>query len=227
MKRFIVIALVFISASLYAQNTTVVPFNGVVTDALDKPLKNVRIYVVDPSFYARSDKRGRFGLTNVLPTDTLHVIYNKERYDIPVGNRRSIRIKLGNQLSAEWAEDRDLVDLGIGYIKRREQANASNGISGEVIKRTGKSNLLDAIQGMVPGLIVRIDPSTGKHIAQIRGAASVQGNLEPLYLIDGAETDTFEFLNLNEIESVEIIKDANIYGVRGANGVISVRTKRH
>lgn len=219
-------ALILISAALYAQDDNVVPFNGVVTDALGRPLKNVKVYVIDPSFYARSDRQGRFGLTNVTSTDTLHVLYQKTTYDIPVGDRQSIRIKLGDQLSAEWEEDRQIADLGIGYIKRREQANASNGISGEVIRRTGKSCLLDAIQGMVPGLMVRIDPSTGKHIAQIRGAVSVQGNLEPLYLIDGSETDTFEFLNLNEIESVEIIKDANIYGVRGANGVISVRTKR-
>ena len=83
MKKLLTFALLSCGVLCSAQDKpTAVPFNGIVTDALGKPIKGARIYVVSDNFFAKSDKKGRFGLTNVHPTDTLHVRYHKEHYDI-------------------------------------------------------------------------------------------------------------------------------------------------
>lgn len=195
------------------------PFNGIITDVAGKPIKGAKIYVINDKFYSRSNKKGQFGLTNVLPTDTLHVIYQKEHYDIPVEGRKSIRILLGDQLQAQ--EDEELVALGYGWIKRRESVQPSNGISGEVLVRMGRSSIMASLVGLVPGL--NISPN-GK--ANIRGISSLNLSTEPLYVVDGTITDSLDGINVYDVEHVEVLKDASIYGSQGANGAILVFTKR-
>ena len=73
-----------------AQENEVVPFNGIVTDLTGTPLRGVKIYVTDANYAAKSDRKGRFGLSNVKGTDTLHVVFRKLHYDIPVAGRKAI-----------------------------------------------------------------------------------------------------------------------------------------
>ncbi len=204
-----------------------VPFNGMVTDMLGNPVKGAKVYVVDQNYFSKSDKKGRFGLTNVLPTDTLHVLYQKTVYDIPIAGRKSIRVRLGDQVIKEAEEDQDLVDLGYSFIKRREQTTPSNGISGLALQRTGKTNLLDALSGLVPGLMISSNGSVGSTpSARIRGISSLNSSTEPLYLVDGVAVDNLDYINIYDVESVEVLKEASIYGSRGANGAILVHTKK-
>jgi len=79
------------------------PFNGVVTDLFGTPVKGAKIWVVR-KLESTSDKEGKFGLTNVNTSDTLHVRYKKKVYDIPVNGRKSVRIKLGDMIEAEEDE---------------------------------------------------------------------------------------------------------------------------
>lgn len=197
-----------------------VPFNGIITDIANKPIKGAKIYIVDDSFYARSDKEGKFGLTNVQPNDTLHVKYKKEIYDVPVEGRKSIRIHLGDQLEAN--EDDDLVAFGYGFVKRRESIQPSSGIPGEVLRRQGKSSLVACLAGLVPGMNVSPD---GKIV--IRGINTIHGSTDPLFIVDGTEVLSLDFLNVYDVDHVEVLKDASIYGARGANGAILVFTKRN
>lgn len=222
MKKLISLAALFCSLTAYAQDDGRIPFNGIVTDLTGSPIKGAKVYTINPSFYAKSDKQGRFGLTNVADNDTLHIIYKKTIYNIPVANRKSARIRLGDQVNTE--EDEELVNLGYGFVKRREQFSSSKGITGEILVRTGRTNLLEALTGLVPGLTIHPKPSGG-FTAQIRGISSVKGNTEPLYLLNGTEVINFDFLDLNEVKTVEVMKDGSMYGAKGANGVISVTTK--
>jgi len=225
MKKLLTLGLLSVCAFCSAQ-TTQVPFNGVVSDMFGKPLKGARIYVVNSNYYTRSDKKGRFGLTNVLADDTLHVVYEKNEYKIPVQARKSICIRLGDQMIKEADEDMELVDLGYGYVKRREQTTSSSGISGEVLCRTGKTNVLEALKGLVPGMIVS-GGGFGREVkANIRGMSTLYGSTDPLYVVDGVTVSSLDFINLYDVESVEVMKDGSIYGVRGANGAIVVHTKK-
>ena len=85
--------------------------------------------------------------------------------------------------------------------------------------RTGRTNILDALQGLVPGLTV----SNGR--AVIRGIGTINSSSDPLFILDGVEVPSLSFVNLNDVERVEVQKDGSIYGVKGANGVILVTSK--
>ena len=202
-----------------AQSNNDVPFNGIIIDIAGNPIKGAKVYTIDSNYAAKSNKRGEFGLTNVLPNDTIHVVFKKERYDIPVGGRKSIRIHLGDQLEAQ--EDEDLAALGYGFIKRRESITPSSGISGDVLVRIGRSSILECLRGLVAGLNIGPD---GK--VNIRGINSLNAPQDPLYLVDDVQVDNLDFINIYDVDHVEVLKDASIYGAQGANGAILVYTKR-
>lgn len=196
----------------------VVPFNGLIIDVLEHPIKGVKVWV-KKNKYTRSDKEGRFGLTNVQPTDTLHLQYKKTRYDIAVQGKKSIRIHLGDQVQ-EAKEDDELANMGYGYVKKREKLIPSNGISGEDLVLTGQTDILQALVSLVPGY----NMVNGK--PEIRGKNSITLSTEPLYLLDGVVVSSFSGVNIYDVDHVEVLKDASIYGSRGANGAILVTTKR-
>lgn len=222
MKKLIfsIMISVFACVAVFAQKQKAVPFNGVVADLLGQPLKGARVWVVDPNYYTTTDKKGKFGLTNVQPTDTLHVKYKKQLYLIPVDTMKSVRVRLGDELKFDVQQDEELVNTGFGFVKRRESCNSSTGISGEVLVRTGRIDVLEALQGLVPGLSI----VNGK--AVIRGLATINGSPDPLFLVDGVEVESLSFVNVYVVDKVEVLKDANMYGVKGANGAILVTTKR-
>lgn len=211
---------VFACVAVFAQEQKAVPFNGVVADILGQPLKGAKVWVVDPNYYTTTDKKGKFGLTNVQPTDTLHVKYKKQLYLIPVDTMKSVRVRLGDELKFDVQQDEELVNTGFGFVKRRESCNSSTGISGEVLVRTGRIDLMEALQGLVPGLTI----INGK--AVIRGLATIYGSSDPIYIVDGVEVESLSYVNVYSVDRVEVLKDANMYGVKGANGAILVTTKR-
>lgn len=226
MKKFLTTLLLLASiscqpGSVQAQEKNV-PFNGIVTDVADTPIKGVRIWIKTENIYARTDKKGRFGLTNVHPTDTLHVKYKKLYYAFPVEGRKSIRIKLGDQ--HQISEDDELANIGYGWVSHRERTIPTSGISGEELIKSGKTNLLEALQGKVAGLSIHY--TNGKPRALIRGMGTISNETDPLFLIDGSVVDNLDFLNVYDVEHVEVLKDASIYGSRGANGAILVTTRR-
>ncbi len=132
---------------------------------------------------------------------------------------------LGDQLEYQVAPSVELENLGYGYVDRRESVSSSTGISGEVLRRTGRVNLIDALQGLVPGLMITTTPM-GQPTVIIRGINSINCSTEPIYIVDGAEVSSLDFVNVYDVESVEVMKDAYIYGSRGANGAILVTTKK-
>ena len=221
MKKLIFfIVSIFACVVVFAQKQKDVPFNGIVADLLGQPLKGARVWVVSPDYYTTTDKKGKFGLTNVQPTDTLHVKYKKQLYLIPVDTMKSVRVRLGDELKYEVRQDEELVNTGFGFVKRRESCNSSTGISGEVLVRTGRIDLMEALQGLVPGLTI----VNGK--AVIRGIATIYGSSDPLLIVDGVEVETLSYVNVYSVDRVEVLKDANLYGAKGANGAILVTTKR-
>ena len=221
MKRlFFLILGVLAFVSVSAQKQDGVPFNGIVEDALGQPLKGAKVWVVSPNYFATSDKMGKFGLTNVMPNDTIHVKFKKHVYNVPVDSMKSIRVRIADELRIEAQEDQELVNTGYGFVKRRESCSATTGIPGEVLVRTGRTNVLDAMQGLVPGLTV----SNGK--AVIRGVGTINSTSDPLFIVDGVEVQSLSFVSVYDVDRVEVLKDANMYGAKGANGAILVTTKR-
>ena len=218
-NTFTAIVMLWMAASAFAE----VPFNGLVLDREMKPKKGVRIYVKDPKRFATTDKKGRFGLTDVLPDDTLTLVLSKkEQVRVPVDGCRGIRIVLaGSGTRAE--NDDEIANTGYGYVKRREFTGVSSGISGDRLRSTGARDVISALKGIVPGLTVT-NGESGRQV-NIRGTHSLTLSSEPLYIVDGVAVSSLEYLSLYDVDHVEVIKEASQYGARGANGAIVVATK--
>ncbi len=217
----IIVAMAISSIPLFAEG----PFNGLVVDATGAPVNKARIWVTDKEAYATTDKRGRFGLSDVDATDTLHLKIKKEIYRIPVDGRKAIKITIIEPGVQKAEEEPALADLGYGYVKRRERVAATNGISGERLRATGANDIMSALRGIVPGLNVSTSPRGGT-TTTLRGEHSLNSSNEPLYVVDGVIVPSLDHFNIYDVEMVEVLKDAPIYGSRGANGAILVTTVR-
>lgn len=226
MKSFLVLIFIAFSLVVNAQSYRErLPFNGVVKDILDKPIKGVRVWHKDSRRYATSDRKGRFGLTDVHAEDTIHLRYRKVQYDIPVEGKKSLSIKLADQIQAE--EDSHLVDLGYGYVSQRECTISRGGISGDELRRSGKTNILAALEGRIAGLNIQTSGTFGTDATvNIRGISSIHLSSEPLYVVDGVVVPTLDNVSVYDVDYVEVLKEGSIYGARGANGVILVHTIR-
>lgn len=201
-------------------------FNGLVVDMNDKPVKKARIYVRNPRNYTMSDKKGRFGLTDVMSTDTITVIVKKKVYNIPVDGRRSAVIRVTPDSIQSVEEDEQLVEWGFGYVSRREYTGVSNYISGEDLRRSGFHTVLEALQGRVPGLNINSTGADGGRIeANIRGTRSITDSGLPIFVLNDMVVPNFDGVHLNDVDYVEILKEAGVYGGGGSNGAIIVRTK--
>ena len=224
MEKLKLIAILVATVGFVGSAFAEVPFNGLLLDGELKPKKGVKVYVKDPKRYATTDKQGRFGLTDVQPDDTLHLVLSKkETLLLPVEGRRGVRIVLAGDRSAQAEDDEELVNLGYGFVKRREHTGVSSGISGDRLRSTGARDVMTALRGLVPGLVISGSP--GNYDVTIRGKHSLLLSSEPLYLIDGVVVQSLDFLNIYDVDHVEVIKEASQYGSRGANGAILVTTK--
>lgn len=123
----------------------------------------------------------------------------------------------------------DVVVVGYGTVKKRDLTGSVSSVKSDDIARIPTSNVMEAIQGLVPGLdITKTSGEAGSSVSMLlRGTKSINGSNEPLFIIDGVE-GSYDELNTNDIASVEILKDASstaVYGAAGANGVIIITTK--
>lgn len=227
MKRLFATLLAGLGTLTVAAQEHRIPFNGELTDAAGKPIRTARVWVRSERDYALTDRSGRFGLTDVGPADTLRILVRKHRYDIPVEGRRGLRIRLGDALRPTAEEAPEFVSLGYGFVARRERTNATNYISGEELRRSGYTDVLSALQGRVPGLDITGRGTQGGDGMQtsMRGTRSFKADATPAFVIDGVIVPSFEGLNLNDIDYVEVMKEATVYGSNGANGAILVHTK--
>lgn len=224
MKALAFLSALLISISAYASE----PFNGRIIDFAGKPVRKAKIYVKNPKNYAKSDKEGRFGLTDVQPDDTLHVVIGRKTHKIPVDGAKGISIKIEKeQFFSE--EDLELVNMGMGYVRKREYLAPRSGVTHEQLVATGETDLLRAMRGLMPGVTFKenYNKETGfsEFSINIRNATSFNAGTAPLWVVDGSESYDPPSLTVMEVESVEVLKDGAGYGTRGANGVIIVRLR--
>ena len=173
-----------------------------------------------------TDFDGNFTLT-VSPGATIVVSYvGYQTQEIKVGNQSSFNITL--------QEDDALLDevvvVGYGTMKKKLVTGATVQVKGEDIAKLNTTNALEAMQSSTPGVqITQSSSQPGKgYKVYIRGIGTT-GNSAPLYVIDGVAGGNLDGINPNDIESIDVLKDAAsaaIYGSRAANGVILVTTKQ-
>lgn len=196
------------------------PFNGLVVDASGRGVK-VRVEVVGSDRYTIADSKGRFGLAGIGGDDSLRISYRRRACTVPVASRRSLHVVWNHDDLARniVREDAAIADMGELYVKRRDRVTPSAGISGDRLRATGKTDLVDALMLCVPGL------SYENGELCLRGSSSYNSKSGVLILCDGGEINSVDSINIEDVESVEVVRGANSYGFRGTNGVIMVKTK--
>ena len=123
--------------------------------------------------------------------------------------------------------DNDMVDLGYGKVRKKDLTTSVSKL--KVNKKTAVtySDIGEYLMGKVPGLLVQKVGGTYKFV--IRSTATIYGDTDPLFVVDGVRTDDISYLNPNDVDHVEVLKDAasaSIYGTEGGNGVILITTRR-
>jgi TonB-linked SusC/RagA family outer membrane protein len=237
-KPFILFGFLLFSASIFAQTETV---RGSVTSEEGIPLIGVTILQKGTSNGAVTDFDGKYELKLKPNGDVLVFSY--------LGFKTEELKITGNTLDVKLYEDSETLDevvvVGYGTQKKSDVSGAISSIKGEEFKDNVVVSVGQALQGRASGVYVTEasgEPGSGVSV-NIRGLNSLSGNSQPLYILDGiplsldaqaSDGDTYTAtnplasLNPNDIESVEILKDASstaIYGSRASNGVIIITTK--
>src|SRR6186713_1417125 len=220
----ILFALGFLSVSLTAQ--TIV--TGTVVDSTTgAPIIGVTIQEAETDKGTVSDLDGNFEFT-VTGTDPT-LIFRYTGYatvEIKLDGRTYLEVRMSerSQLFEEF------VVVGYGIQKKSDLTGAVCSVKGEDIHRIASDNIEQALQGKVSGVYVA--PTSGAPgagaVIRIRGTGTLN-NSNPLYVIDGMITYDASTINPQDVESIEVLKDASaaaIYGSRGANGVILITTKK-
>ena len=143
-------------------------------------------------------------------------------------------LKASGNMSITLEEDNttleDVVVVGYGTMKRRDLTGAVASVTGETLAKNPVSNVAQALQGQLPGVsVVSQDGRPGGTMSiRVRGGGSITQSNDPLYIVDGVQVSDISDIPADNIESIDVLKDAAstaIYGARGANGVILITTK--
>ena len=203
--------------------------SGTVTDESGQPLPGATVVVKGTTQGTVTNADGEYSLSNIPDDATLVFSFVGMRTEeVAVGSQTSIDVTL----EADVIGIEEVVAIGYGVVKKSDLTGAVSQVKAEDIGAAAASRLDQALQGKAAGVQVTSlngEPGTGTSI-RIRGGNSINASNEPLYVIDGfIGGGNLNTININDIESIEILKDAtatSIYGARGANGVILVTTKR-
>lgn len=221
----VIAALLFSSMSvLQAQSKSV---SGTVSDPSGEPLVGVSVMALGTKASVITDITGKFAL-NAGPNDVIRVSFiGYITQNVPVNNQSKIAIVL--QESTVNLEE--VVAIGYGTVKKRDVTGAVASISGKNITAIPVANAAQALQGRLAGVnVVSQDGRPDASISiRVRGGGSISQSNEPLYVVDGFPVGSISDIPGDQIESIDVLKDASstaIYGARGANGVIMVTTKR-
>lgn len=203
--------------------------SGTVTDASGLPAIGVGVFVKGTTNGTTTDIDGKWTLF-VKPSET--IVFSSIGYvtqELSAGNRSEINVVLeDDSLLIE-----DAVVIGYGTVKKRDVSTAISSIKAEDMANLPNSDFRQAIAGKMPGVTVMQtsgDPEGSNLMVRVRGVSSATAGNDPLYIIDGVPIENgLMNLNPNDVESMEVLKDASsaaIYGSRGSNGVILITTKK-
>jgi len=216
------ICLLLVGVSAFSQERTI---TGTVTDTSGEPLIGVSVSLKGTTSGAITDIDGKYSV-KASPNTTLEFSYiGMIKQAIKVANQTTVNVQLkeDSQVLAET------VVIGYGTAKKRDLTGSITNIKGDEIANKPVSNPLSALQGKIAGVQVINSGQAGSDPEiRVRGTNSING-YKPLYVVDGLFNDNINFLNPQDIESMEILKDPSslaIFGVRGANGVIIITTKK-
>ena len=214
------VLLSMLCAVAFAQTAT-----GVVKDKAGEPMIGVNVLVKGTTNGTITDFDGNFTINDAPAGSTLVVSY--------IGYLTK-EVKAGQNLIVVLEEDNKTLDevvvIGYGTVKRRDLTGAVASVTGEKLAANPVANVAQALQGQLPGVsVIAQDGRPGASMSiRVRGGGSITQSNDPLFIVDGVQVSNIDDIPADNIESIDVLKDAAstaIYGARGANGVILVTTK--
>ncbi len=201
---------------------------GQVTGQDGQPIPGVSIVIEGTSTGTITDMEGRFSLASVQSDATLVFSFVGMRtQEINVGGRTTIQVVM----EEETIGLEEVVAIGYGVQRKKDLTTSVSSVTSEDFDERPITQIGQAMAGLAAGVQVTETsgkPGSGLSI-RVRGATSLNANNEPLFVIDGVPTNDTRGLAVEDIESMQVLKDASaaaIYGSRGANGVVLITTKR-
>ncbi len=222
MKKISILAVFLLSLSAYSQYD----LKGKVLDKQsNEALVGATLTIEGSQKGVATDFNGDFSIA-ITGTETLVVSYmGYKTQKVPVNNRKKLTIYLQSDKNALD----EVVIVGYGQQKKSDLTGAVSVVKMKDVTNQQVATLDQALQGNVAGIDVTSNsgsPGSGV-MMRIRGIGTIN-NSEPLYVVDGMMVEDVDFLNMDDIASIQVLKDASataIYGSKGANGVVIIKTK--
>lgn len=228
-RYFLLVTLLFSSLAVFAQQARSV--KGKITDERNEGLPGVSIVVKGTTTGATTDASGQYTIN--VPSDQSVLVFSflgYESQEITVGNQALLDITL----KGDSKTLNEVVVVGYGTQSREVLTTSVSKLDTKVLENTPYANAASALQGNIPGVRVQAPANGGQPGAApriiVRGGTSINNpnGAAPLYIIDGIIRTNMNDINPDDIESLQVLKDAAstaIYGARGSNGVVIITTK--
>lgn len=230
-KGWLLVSLLALSSNLYAQTADV---RGTVTDASGEPVIGATVTVKgESSVGTTTDLDGNYLLNNVLTNATLRFSYvGMQTQDIPVNGRKVIDVVM----QSDTKQLDEVVVVGYGAQKKVNLTGAIASVNSDVLQNRTTPNVANMLAGQMPGVTIVQNtgqPGADAGLLRVRGIGTIRNNYDDgaasaMVIVDGVES-SMSSVNPNDIESISVLKDAaasSIYGVRAANGVILITTRK-
>ncbi len=247
LRVFVMLFLLGTVTSVYAQKQVV---TGRITDVAGEGMPGVNVLLKGSTVGTTSDKEGNFSIEAAATDILVFSFIGYKSQELPVGNQTNVNIALEEDVETLS----EIVVIGYGEVKKSDVTGAVSSVKGETLTKTLTSGIDQALIGRVAGVsAVQMSGQPGASVSiRVRGTSSIYSGVEPLYVVDGVPLSgnngtvydiglgavggggkttysPLSTLNPNDIESIEVLKDASataIYGNRGSNGVVIITTKR-
>lgn len=210
---------------LYAQE---LPFSGSVKNEQGQPLSGASVHIKGTSNAVTTDEEGHFSIVSAKSTNVIVVSYVgmvTAEFTVQAGTEALIVLHPTSTTALD-----EVVVVGYGTVRKKDLTGAIGTIKSKELTQVATPDVVQAMQGRVAGVNITAnsgEPGSGMKI-RIRGLGSINGG-NPIYVVDGYQTSDISYLGPNDIENIDILKDASataIYGSRGANGVVMITTKK-
>ena len=221
-RVFSTLLALMLTMAVFAQKETV---SGTVIDSQNEPVIGATVMEIGTQNGTATDIDGHFSLS-VKPGTMLRISY--------VGFK-TLEVKATKGMTVELVEEsntlNEVVAIGYGSVKRKDVTTAVSSVSTEDLDTRPIVSAVSGMQGKAAGL--QISQANGQPgsspTVRVRGTTSLNGSNNPLYVVDGVPLTDIDYLSADDIESIQVLKDASsaaIYGSRAANGVIIISTKQ-
>ncbi|HZI26454.1 MAG TPA: TonB-dependent receptor [Chryseolinea sp.] len=222
-----------LTSAVLAQENVV---TGTVIDETGAGMPGVNVLVKGTPTGTVTDAQGSFSINVPSNATLVFTFVGYKTSEVPVGDRTTFNVTLQEDLTSLD----EVIVIGYGTARRSDVTGAVGSVSADKLLERPATSLNQGLAGKIAGVQVNTNSGRpgGRSNVRIRGFSSINSSNNPLYVVDGVQlpqgnqdqfSQAIDYINPNDIVSVEVLKDASstaIYGARGANGVILVTTKR-